>query len=105
MYEDNDQSEQIPIRLGGYAHSERPVSTATKRDKLVLMGSILAAHLLIVAVLVAVTRGPAADTGPKEMVEVVEYWDIAKEHADGKLESPTEEAKKAALETAAPGQK
>ena len=102
MYENDDKPEQIPIRLGGYAHSERPISTTNRRDRAVLMGGILAAHLVIVAVLVAVTRGTAEPTS-KEMVEVVEYYDIATERADGQLESPTEEAQKAALENATTG--
>lgn len=102
MMEELDRSEQIPIRLGGYAQSQRPVSAGSRRGKAVLMGTILAAHLVIVAVLVAVTRG-TADSAPEEMMEVVEYYDIATEHPGGKLESPTEEAAKAALEKATAG--
>lgn len=92
-----EENEQIPMRLGGYANSHRPVSSGTRRDKMVLMGAILGAHLVIVAVLVAITRS-TVESGPQEMVEVVEYTDIADIAPDGSLTAPTDEAAKSALE-------
>ena len=99
MFEDNDHSEQFHMRVGGYVRARGPGSSHAKRDKAILVASILAAHVLVVVVLVVMTR-VTAEAGPTEMVEVVDYFDIAAERADGKLEAPTEETMKAALENA-----
>ena len=99
-----EENEQIPIRLGGYANSHRPISSGTKRDKAVLMGLILGAHLVLVAVLVALTRSSSVTSEASgKMVEVVDYYDIATVQTDGTMTSPTEEAKRieAAAATAA----
>lgn len=95
-----EENEQIPIRLGRYANSDRSLSSGAKRDRIVLIGAILGAHLLVVAVLMA-TPTSSGDSGPQEMIEVVEYTDIADIAADGTLTAPTDEAAKAALERTA----
>lgn len=79
------------MRLAGYARRWTPVSAESTSRKILILGSIVAAHVAVVSLwllaptLMTQVWGDRAGTGSGEVREIIRYYDITPESPSGTM--------------------